>query len=83
MYSFEVKCLLIALVFVGLICTVSGCDAPIALVGVRPVLWPTTIPVAFGLGAWAASRIETTTVERRCYVDGVEVECSDIAWPLE
>jgi len=83
MHSFEVKRLLIALALVGLLCTMSGCDTPIGLVGVRPVLWPSALPIAFGLGAWTASQIETTTVERRCYQDGVEVDCFELASPLE
>ena len=35
----------------------------------------------FGLGALFASQFKTTTVEYRCFQDGVEVDCSQLSNP--
>jgi hypothetical protein len=35
----------------------------------------------FGLGALFASQFQTTTVEYRCFQDGVEVDCSQLSNP--
>lgn len=50
----------------------SGLSAGCELTGLSGASLP------FMLGALAASQVQTTTVEYRCFRDGIEVDCSEL-----
>ena len=58
---------LLCLLLVGSLAMLPGCDP-------LDAAW-------FGLGALWASQFQTTTVEVRCFQDGVEVNCSQLSNP--
>jgi hypothetical protein len=53
------------------------CVLLMALLGLVPGCDPYNL-VWFGLGALVSSQFRTTTVEYRCYRDGIEVDCSTL-----
>jgi hypothetical protein len=58
---------LLCLLTTGLLTLLAGCNP-------FDAAW-------FGLGALVASQFRTTTIEYRCFQDGVEVDCSQLSNP--
>ena len=65
-----------ALVLVALLAVTSGCDVS-SFAGLL------VSPLTFGLGFLTASQMQTTTVERHCFVNGVEVDCAELSVPVD
>lgn len=64
-----IKYWIASLAAMGTLAGSSGCDLP---------FW-TGNSLSFALGSWLTSQIQTTSVEYRCFRDGVEVDCSELS----